>query len=259
MTLKIELQPAYVLHTREYRDTSLLVDLLTLDHGIVRAVARGVRVSAGGGNGTRTRRSSRRALLQALQPLLVSMSGRGELLTLTHFEASAAPFILMGDKLFSAMYLHEILCRLMQAQEPHPQIYRLYQASLLQLAHGAAIEPVLRRFEFHLLAELGYAADMQHEAMSGIELNAELQYEFDPLHGFVPASSISAAPASAAVYAGGDILALGQALQQPVDAVFDAVLLQPAKRFMRQALRPHLGNKPLNSRQLFSLPTPRQQ
>lgn len=240
MNQKVDLQPAYVLHTRDYRDTSLLVDLLTLDFGIVRAVARGVR----------GKRSNRRALLQVLQPLLVSFAGKGELKTLSQFEAAASGFMLNGDRLFSSLYLNELLCRVLQAHESHPGIYRLYQSTLLSLMRHSIIEGVLRRFEFRLLMELGYAPDMTQEANSGVDLNPDLGYEFDYLHGFI-LSNTRQSSVNAAIYNGADIIALGQILLQNADEDFPQQLLMPAKRFMRQALRPHLGNKPLYSRQLF--------
>ncbi|MBU2097374.1 MAG: DNA repair protein RecO, partial [Gammaproteobacteria bacterium] len=169
MNQTVDLQPAYVLHTRDYRDTSLLVDLLTLDHGVVRVVARGIR----------GKRSGRRAILQALQPLLVSFTGKGELKTLTHFEAAASNFNLERDRLFSAIYINELLCRLLQPYEAHPAIYRLYQSTLFSLMQHFAIEAVLRRFEFGLLKELGYAPDMLHEADSGEAVQSAYWYEFD--------------------------------------------------------------------------------
>jgi DNA repair protein RecO (recombination protein O) len=153
----IELQPAYVLHTREYRDTSLLVDFLTLDYGLLRVVARGVR----------GKKSNRRALLQALQPLLVSTSGRGELQTLTAVEAAAPVFQLHGERLFSVLYINEILTRLLQPGQAHPEIYRLYQSSLVALLNNTLIECALRRFEYQLLFELGYGPDLSYDAGNG--------------------------------------------------------------------------------------------
>jgi DNA repair protein RecO (recombination protein O) len=240
MHQKIDLQPAYVLHTRDYRDTSLLVDLLTLDFGIVRVVARGVR----------GKRSHRRALLQILQPLLVTLIGKGELKNLSQFEASASGFALVGDRLFSAMYINELLCRLLQAHEPQPQIYRLYQSALLSLMRHITIEGILRRFEFHLLMELGYAPDMAHEAENGDVLQAESEYVFDYLHGFVLCKEEHNL-ADSVIYKGADIVAMGHMLMQETGQDFAPELLLPAKRFMRHALRPHLGDKPLHSRQLF--------
>ncbi|TNF84925.1 MAG: DNA repair protein RecO, partial [Gammaproteobacteria bacterium] len=36
-------QPAIVVHTRPYRESSLLLSVLTLDHGLLTLVGRGVR------------------------------------------------------------------------------------------------------------------------------------------------------------------------------------------------------------------------
>ncbi|MGY8817310.1 MAG: recombination protein O N-terminal domain-containing protein, partial [Pseudomonadales bacterium] len=38
-------EPAFVLHTRPYRETSLLVDFFTRNYGRFRAVARGARAA----------------------------------------------------------------------------------------------------------------------------------------------------------------------------------------------------------------------
>ena len=254
MRVTIDLQPAYVLHTRDYRDTSLLIDLLTLDYGVVRAVARGVRGA---------RRNQKRALLQPLQPLLVSLQGQGELLNLTHAESAAAGLAINGERLFSVMYLNEVLCRLLPAQESHPELYRLYQSALLALLHGSELEAVLRRFEYSLLTELGYAPDIGAEAGNGDALDAAAWYQFDPHQGFIPITS-QPSRLDASQFKGSDILALAVALAAPFDAGFDQALRQHAKRLMRQALRPLLGPRPLNSRRLFlsmnsarrGLPTP---
>ena len=240
MTQKIDLQPAYILHTRDYRDTSLLIDCLTLDYGVIRAVARGVRGSRG----------NRRALLQPLQPLLISYTGKGELKSLVQAEAAAPVFTLDGNRLFSAIYVNELLCRLVQAHEPHPHLYRLYQAAMLSLMHHRPVETVLRRFEFSLLTELGYAPDMQRDAENGQPLQAGYLYTFDSSRGFV-SSATDRFHDPAALFNGADIAELGTTLLHEFDQPFDQDLLNPAKRFMRLALRPLLGSKPLNSRKLF--------
>ncbi|MEC9191360.1 MAG: recombination protein O N-terminal domain-containing protein, partial [Pseudomonadota bacterium] len=99
MNSKITLQPAYVLHRRPFQNTSLLVDLFTLDFGLIRAVAKGAR-----------REKSRfRALLQLFQPLLISASGKGEVKTLTSIESNMSAMRLQGERLFSGLYLNELL------------------------------------------------------------------------------------------------------------------------------------------------------
>jgi DNA repair protein RecO (recombination protein O) len=41
--LRVSLEPAYVLHGRPYRESSLLLEAFTRDHGRVGLVARGAR------------------------------------------------------------------------------------------------------------------------------------------------------------------------------------------------------------------------
>ena len=62
METRVLLQPAYVLHSQPFQNTSLLVDFFTIDYGRGRAVAKGAR----------RERSKYRSLLQSFHPLLVS-------------------------------------------------------------------------------------------------------------------------------------------------------------------------------------------
>ena len=240
MSQKIELQPAYVLHTREYRDTSLLVDFLTLDHGLIRAVARGVR----GG------KSHKRALLQPLQPLLVSVSGRSELLTMGALESAAPVFQLHGERLFSVLYLNEVLCRLLQPGQCHPEIYRLYQSTLTSLLNHSIIECSLRRFEYELLLELGYCPDLSMDAGSGEPIYAHHDYFFDPATGLTLCKERTEST-QAHRFSGQQLLDIKSLLTGDQPQYQNKQILSATKRFMRQALRPLLGNKPLTSRQLF--------
>lgn len=251
---RIDLQPAYILHTRPYRDTSALVDLLSLDHGLLRAVARGVRGSS----------SRKRTVMQPFQPLLVSLAGRGELLNLNQAEHAAPGFRLSGDRLFSAMYLNELLLRLLQAQDAHPAIYRLYQQALIGLHQQSPLEGCLRRFEFRLLQELGYAWDLSVDAVNGATLQTDQCYLFDPGHGY---ESVQAPPGEwpPALFRGDELMQFAAAMTmedidetgpEPGDSLPAGALANSArsaaKRLMRQALQPHLGAKPLLSRSLFA-------
>ena len=126
--MHIDLEPAYLLHTRPYRNTSLLVDVLTPDHGRISAVVKGVRSS---GKAAKQKRS----LMQPLVPLLIGWTGRGDLKTITGVEARGPNYVLVGKHLFSAMYANELLTRLLQSLEPHPEIFSLYEWLLKALAN----------------------------------------------------------------------------------------------------------------------------
>ena len=96
--MDFKLQPAWVLHARAYRESSLLVEAHIRDHGRIGLVARGARGS----------RSRWKGLLQPFRPLLLSWRQRGELGTLTDAEQIAPLPPLEGERC-SAM-THTRIC-----------------------------------------------------------------------------------------------------------------------------------------------------
>lgn len=236
MDSRVTLQPAYVLHSRPFQNTSLLVDFFTLDYGLVRAVAKGAR-----------REKSRfRSLLQLFQPLLASFSGRSEVKTLTGLDCNLSAIQLQGSRLFSGLYMNELLTRLLHNQEEHKVLYRHYQDALLGLQAGEKeIEPILRKFELSLLAELGYALNLEVDCSSHEAISAEACYQFTPDVGFRLTTESAIQEPSADEYLGKHLIALRDFSLQ------DQAAANAAKRLLRQALTVHLGDKPLHSRHLF--------
>jgi DNA repair protein RecO (recombination protein O) len=163
---ELEDLPAYVLHARAYRESSLLLDLLVLGHGRLGAVARA-------GRGPRS--SARRALLQPLQPLHVSLLRRGELYTLTRCEAASQSLQLRGQALLAALYVNELCQRLLPSEERVDPLFVRYAACLATLAAGAAPGDALRRLEASLLEVAGYAIDLRRDAR-GQTLRADARY-----------------------------------------------------------------------------------
>ncbi|SDR79520.1 DNA replication and repair protein RecO [Halopseudomonas litoralis] len=224
------LSPAYVLHSRPYRDSSALVDLLTLHHGLQRVVWRGAR-------------GQRRKLApQPFMPLMVGMLGRGELKTLTQAEISGGFLQLQGEMLFSGLYLNELLVRLLGAGDSQPLLFAAYQGALEALASNQPVEPVLRRFEWQLLAILGYGFSLTEDA-SGLPVREQQRYVWHATEGLQPVHDPLTIDAGLP----------GQALlAMAADDWTDAITLRAAKQLMRQALGVHLGDRPLVSRQLFA-------
>jgi len=175
--VRVERQPAFVLHARPYRETSLLLECLSRDYGRIGLVARGVR---------RERSRWPRGLLQPLVPLALGWSGRGEIATLIDAEAAGTPLQFAGEALFCTMYLNELVLRLIARYDPHGEIFALYAATLARLAERDDPAWTLRRFERDLLAELGYGLLLDAEADSGEPLVPEADYVYLPEHGPVP-------------------------------------------------------------------------
>ena len=224
--MRVDQQPAFVLHARPYRETSLLIEVLTRDHGRVGLVARGVR---------RERSRLPRGLLQPLQPLLLSWVSRGELGTLAGAEAASSPLGLRGDALLAAMYVNELVLRLGDRNDAHPAAFAVYAQCLARLAADADVAWILRRFERDLLAELGYALALTH-ATTGVAVDARVQYSYDPESG---ASEYRAGSAFPHV-SGAALLALDR------DERPDAEQLTQLRRMIRAAIR-HLVGGELNA------------
>jgi len=218
-------QPAFVLHSRSYKESSSLVDLLT-PQGRLRAVLRGARGKAG-------------SLVRPFIPLELELRGRGELKTVARLETAGIPNLLSGDALFSGLYLNELLIRLLPAEDAHPELFQHYAATLPLLAAGQPLEPLLRAFEWRLLEELGYGFSLG-EDLAGHPIDPQGLYRLLPEAGLEPVGQFQPG-----VFQGSDLLAMA-ATQWSTPGVLAA-----AKRLMRQALAPHLGGRPLVSRELF--------
>ena len=231
MDARVALQPAYVLHATPFQNSSLIVDLFTLDYGRVRAVSKGARGA----------KSRTRSLLQPFQPLLVSLSGRSELKTLTAVEAMHEALRLEATRLYSGLYVNELLTRLLQNQEEHRTLYGAYRDTLVALRGSAPVETVLRHFELSLLAELGYGINLEHEADSRSALVGDRCYRFDPQQGFYAIAALE----SSEDFSGRDLIALREGRFDGAEAA------RAAKRLTRLALNAQLGPRPLNSRSLF--------
>jgi len=232
---RVQLQPGFILHYRPYRNTSMLLDVFTEDQGIVALVARGVR----------GQRSRVRGLLQPFVPIYVSWSGRGELCTLNTVEPRASITRPAGAGLLSGFYLNELLLRLLHRHDPHKQLFELYQQTLNSLGQPATVEVPLRLFELQLLEELGYGLRLDQEAETGEPLLSDERYRFNPELGFILHQGMVREETLHWYFMGSSLLALHHRQLQGID------ILKDAKRLMRLAFAPLLGNKPLKSRELF--------
>ena len=227
------LEPAYVLHYRPYRDTSLLIDFFTKKYGIVGGIARGVR----------NPKSPLKGLLQPFTPLLISFSWKRELALLTHAEGSKTRYPLLGKYLFSGLYLNELLMKLLQRQDAHPELYAHYQQALSALARQNNMEIPLRCFEKNLIAELGYGLNLTHDALTHQNIVSNQFYQFVPQRGFV--LDINPRLSNAARFSGKALLNLAQ------ENFTDSSLLNEMKQLLRFVIADLLGNKLLKSRDLF--------
>lgn len=226
---RLEDQPAFVLHSYPYRETSLILEVFSRNCGRVALVARGARRP----------RSALRGLLMGFQPLTMSWFGKHELRTLHNAEWQGGQPQLQGTALLCGFYLNELLLNLMARDDPHEQLFDYYQQTLQRLAHEQDHAATLRCFEKHMLQELGYALLLEHEADSDRPIEADAHYRYVVEYG-----------ASRDAEEGLPIL--GKTLQDmAIDDYRDPLSAQQSKQLMRMLLNHHLAGKTLHTRALI--------
>ncbi|MDQ2916165.1 MAG: DNA repair protein RecO [Pseudomonadota bacterium] len=228
-------EPAFVMHTYAYRETSLIVEALTERAGRVAMVARGAKRP----------RSELRGVLQAFQPVALSWAGGGELKTLIKAEWRGGMPLPTGAALLCGFYLNELLLKLLAREDPHPALWSEYASALQALtadARPAAQAATLRRFELRLLAELGYALSLTHDVASGapVEAGERYHYAFDRGPQRVAAEPRSYWP----VVRGATLIALA------TERYADPDVASEAKRLMRGILDYYLEERRIFSRRV---------
>ena len=224
-------QPGFVLHSYPYKETSLIVDMFTRDHGRVGLVAKGAKRP----------HSKLRGVLQTFQPLSTSWSGRAELRTLIDAEWVGGLLPLEKTALLCGFYLNELLVKLLARDDPHPALFDHYVAALNQLAHNEPAPIVLRKFERALLKETGVAADFTRCTSTRAPVVPDGEYVVDPERG----------PRAARAADNWPVVAGKTLLDMEREDYSDAQTQAQSKQLMRFLLAHHLGGAPLNTRQIL--------
>lgn len=230
--MKIELNTCFILHTRPYLESSLLLDIFSREYGRLNLIAKGVR------------RKKPRFLpeLRPYQRLLMAWFGKSELMNLTDVEADLEPYELSGKKIFSGFYLNELLTRLLHQHESHPELFDLYEEALSCLSSTEDSDAILRIFEKGLLRYLGYGLVLDHDIKDSQVIESDSRYYY----------VINAGPTKYPPDTDHYIEISGNGLLSLEKEIFEKKqALQEAKYLLRFVLKRYLGDKPLASRALY--------
>jgi len=228
-TRRVWLAPAYVLHQYPYRDTSRIVEVFTAEHGRLTLFARGASGP----------KSALKGVLRPFQRLLVSWAGNSEACQLVTAESDGAITNLKAARLMSGFYLNELLLKLTERRDPHPEIFFSYASCVQALCGGEVEEPTLRRFEKRLLHELGYGLELLQTG-DGLPVEQDKYYRI----------ALQSAPQPCVAEAPGAIY--GQSLADlQAERFADARSLRDAKRVLRAAIDACLDGRPLKSREVM--------
>lgn len=229
--MRLTAEPAFVLHTRPWRESSLLVEVLTAEHGRMGLVARGVQ-----GN----KRHLLRSALQPLQYIRFDAVQRGELATLSHAEALDAAPRLTGDAMLAGFYLNELTLRLAPRGDPQPELFDAYRIVRQRLGAGEPLAWTLRRYERDLLDAMGFGFQWNRDG-DGNAIDPAARYRMDPEHGPRRLHTDRGHEDRRSAATGRALLALA------ADAMPAEDDLASLRRPMREVLAHHLGPRGLKS------------
>ena len=228
---RVQQQPGYILHRRPFRDSSQILDIVTLDHGKIAVVARGSRGS----------KSRLAGVLRPFLPLKVSWVSKSDLGTLTGAEAAGPPAGMVGDAMFSAYYVNELLLHFLHRHDPQPEIFALYEEVIRALVSSDNVAASLRSFELEFLSLLGYAVNLDQEFGSQDPLDGQRNYEYRMEQGLVAVDRSE----GVSVFPGAVLSGIAE---QRFD---DPDILPAANRLLREIISFHLGGKELKSRKVL--------
>ncbi|EHR72894.1 recombinational DNA repair protein (RecF pathway) [Burkholderiales bacterium JOSHI_001] len=244
---------AYVLHSWDWSETSLVLDLFTREQGRVAVVAKGAKRPY----------SQLKSVLLPFQRFAASLpkpkeakEGAGgddeEARSLRGAEWLPNAAMLPPAALFSGFYLNELLMKLLPRQDANPRLFDAYAATLHSLAlapqaDGDAAQAALRAFELLLLRETGVLPELDRDTATQRPVVAYQAYALRGEAGLVGATGEHALP-------GAQCLALQAALDEGSAAGLPALqqactlALAPLKAQTRALLHYHLGGPELRTR-----------
>lgn len=233
---RVVLEPAYILHSYPYKETSLIVEVFTRHRGRVGLLARGARRP----------RSAIRGTLLAFHPLRLSWSASAELGTLLAAEWSGGQRALGGLGLMCGFYINELLLRLLPREDAHERLFDAYADVIAGLASGGEHSVLLRGFELRLLTELGYAPPLDRDAGSGTPVQPGTRYAYVPERGPLALTGATHGPESQEVVVDGQTL-----IDMAHDDYGRMQTRDEARRLMRRLIATRLSGQTLYTREML--------
>lgn len=255
---------AYVLHSHDWSESSLILELFCREQGKVMAVAKGAKRPY----------SQLRPVLMPFQRIQVGFGAKradeAEVWLLRQAEWAGGPAWPGGAALLPGFYLNELLMRLLARHDPHPELFDAYADALQGLTQPNLLTAALRAFELVLLRQLGLLPELSVETVGTAPVQAGQGHTLHPELGVratpwqVDVSEPGVRGDGPAQLDGAVLLALEAALARPVavgQSVVPGVMaacvtagsnaMSDLKAITRTLLHYHLGSHTLRTRQLM--------
>ena len=230
-----ETTDAFVLHSRPFKETSLILHCFTQNFGLISVVAKGIK---------RKNAQAKRAILQPFNLLKLEFTGRGELKTLCESELIRFANQPKGNALACCYYLNELTLRSLKEWQEHPELFNVY-LELIQLfntCNNEEMPRLLRNYELSLISLLGLSPDWNYDTNDDL-IDENQFYEYVSETGF-RRIELKEKNASQNNYSGKTLLAIS-------NRDFLHINLKECQRITQKLIRPLIGNRPLESRKMW--------
>jgi len=233
--MKYSQESGFILHTYDYRESSLIAEVFTQNHGRISLVAKGAR---------RWKKKGSRIYLKPFQEFRLSWSGKGELATLTIAEEEGPIRTLNKEALYCGFYVNELMMRLLYRHDPHELLYNYYRHCLAELSGGNNIEATLRLFEKQLMLEIGYGLNLDTDIDTGQPIEAHAKYDYHPNQGPSRIHDVNNG-LNQCIVSGKSLLSYRDETLEDPDVLIEL------KYLMRKLIDHRLNYRPLASRNIF--------
>ena len=239
----------YLLHQRPYQEKRALYYLFSKHHGVIHGIGKKgaplfmpLQLFATGKRDLKTFSQINIAPLNAIQTLIEQKDENANLSEALHHES------ISGQHQYAALYLNEILWRLLPTEDPMPVLWQHYQNSLQQLKQPLTADELrlcLRQFETYLFNELGFALTLKHDSLDQ-PIESDCAYHFLPDVGLIPIihNDDNKNAIAQTIFKGSEVLVM-------VEQGISAVTLNTWSRLHRQLIDHLLDYQPLQSRLLW--------
>ena len=240
---------AFVLHSHDWSESSLILDLFTRAHGRVVAVAKGAKRPY----------SQLRPVLLPFQRLTVGFGAKQgqdvEVWLLRQAEWAGGPAWPGGPAMLPGFYANELLMRLLPRHDHLPRLFDAYAELLPALTLPGTLHAGLRAFELMVLRQLGHLPDMSLHSASGEPVHDDVLYTLHPELGVAEAQADDAALPGWLMRQLESVLA--PAFEPDSDGLPEPLLQactlgsSGLRTVLRGVLHYHVGPQPMRTRQLM--------
>ncbi|MFT6734285.1 MAG: DNA repair protein RecO (recombination protein O) [Polaribacter sp.] len=230
-----ETTKAFILHSRPFKETSLILHCFTQKFGSMSLIAQGIK---------RKNSQAKRAILQPFNLLQVQFTGKGELKILCDSELIEFKPQPKGNALACCYYLNELMLRALEEWQEYPELFSLYTDLIQQfnLCGKKNMAVMLRNFEIALVTFLGLSPDWEYD-IEEKTIDNNSYYEYISENGFQKIEQPKRTHTQN-IFSGKTLLSISRRDFLDID-------MKECQRITQRLIRPLIGNRPLESRKMW--------